>query len=877
MPGQTDVRVPDPSTTAVVVLGASEWPNARLFEPAPQFANSAHEFIEYICAANGFNLKEAHLLNLFDSDDEQPVIVRKIADFLLQLRRKLSNSGQNLADVITFYVGHGGFDIGSNSTYFLAIRKTSAPDYLGSSLSAASLRRALREHAGNARHYLILDCCFAAAAATAYLQMSNAAQGAIAQIQESFPPSGTALLCAAGALIPAKAKRDAKYTMFSEGLFEVLTQGAPTAAERLTIGDVARMIRDHLRIKYEDEAVRPEVHSPEQAKGNVADVPLFRNADATILGLNLPDPGDLVATVKAVANDATRVHQWLNKFVRESHVGKSGYAIKDRLKSWESIQAAVQRKKEEDPKYSPETVTDASGIRLVTLFQADLPGTLNEFIELIDTADQGAGGGFETDPIDHVLIYSSRDENDPLSIDKPVVRVLEAAGLKHKLRGRLPSSYSSIHVIINAWADFNKLRAHSKVEVQLRSVFEDAWSEINNRLDYAPKRGALPIDATHGGVEPQNVAGVPGSQHLCALKSLVDSCAQFAELIRRQYLGPLDGSPGLERRPQPADRTVETAASFGDCNELVRDAVNTALRARDEAQKIPITDNQRRGRAFGDAANAFEFARSLLESNPPADRSSYQVLDRRLRALSAYCLMLTEKVELVNRAEKILRPLLDEEKDDPVPCYRLGQILQKESKFAEANELFEDGVRRLRKSNLSADHWLRSSLPRSLGYNNWNLATLEADDHKKRALLEKALRFTGQALQAARTEQHENVARNNIIYFILDLMPLVDNKSQLLSALKEHFEVLNKHADLEKESWLRLDTLMRAAYHIGELRLAKIVAERLMEYFDKRMFGDEEKAGWREKIPSERELSTLSSVETDVYHFAQRVLLREVR
>jgi hypothetical protein len=272
----------DPATTAVVVLGASEWPAAKQFEPAIQFANSARKFIEFLLAPNGFNLDRQNLLDLFDTEDEQPVIVRKIDDFLASTIVKLEQSGQSLTDVITFYVGHGGFDTGSNGAYFLSIRKTNPIDYLGSSLSASSLRRALREHARTARHYLILDCCFAAAAVAPYIQMSATAQAAVAQVQESFPSSGTALLCAAGASVPARAKRKATYTMFSEGLLDILNMGAPNAPEWLSITDLADAIRGLLRARYADEAVRPEVHCPEQPKGSVTGVPLFRNPTAFI-------------------------------------------------------------------------------------------------------------------------------------------------------------------------------------------------------------------------------------------------------------------------------------------------------------------------------------------------------------------------------------------------------------------------------------------------------------------------------------------------------------------------------------------------------------------------------------------------------------------
>ncbi len=219
--------------------------------------------------------------------------------------------------------------------------------------------------------------------------------------------------------------------------------------------------------------------------------------------------------------------------------------------------------------------------------------------------------------------------------------------------------------------------------------------------------------------------------------------------------------------------------------------------------------------------------------------------------------MFTGNEEFVNKAEQILRELLDEDKNDAVPCYKLGQILEGTKKYEEARQLFEEGVRRLGRTNLAPDHWLRSSLPRGLGYIIWNFARTEADDEKRRALLEAALSSTGDALHAARTEPHQDMARNNFIYYALDLMPLVKDQSGLMSAVKEHFAVLNDRADLEHDDMERLDTLMRAAFHIGEIRRAKDVAEQLMERFDAKIFGNGSKDAWREKIPSERDLARL--------------------
>src|SRR5947208_14337445 len=107
---------PAPDTTAVIILGASEFPLAPQFEAAPQFARSAAVFHNFMLDRDGFNLPSKNLLPLFDTSSEQPVVIRQIANFLLEKKRDFESNGRCLSDVIFYYVGHGEFDTSANST-----------------------------------------------------------------------------------------------------------------------------------------------------------------------------------------------------------------------------------------------------------------------------------------------------------------------------------------------------------------------------------------------------------------------------------------------------------------------------------------------------------------------------------------------------------------------------------------------------------------------------------------------------------------------------------------------------------------------------------------------------------------------------------------
>lgn len=123
------------------------------------------------------------------------------------------------------------------------------------------------------RRYLILDCCFSA---TVFREFQSAPLAtACAKLQEHFPSRGTALLCSSNAkdasLVPPNERR----TMFSDALVEVLCTGDLSLGPRFSISELSGMIRTCLQQKYKNSWVRPEVHSPDQRDGEIADILLF--------------------------------------------------------------------------------------------------------------------------------------------------------------------------------------------------------------------------------------------------------------------------------------------------------------------------------------------------------------------------------------------------------------------------------------------------------------------------------------------------------------------------------------------------------------------------------------------------------------------------
>ena len=274
---------PSPQTTLVILLGASEWPYSPDFHSSESFANSAKSLKDYFLDAFELGLPKENLLDLFNSNHSSDDIDKEIGDFLEKRILEMRKARRDARDVLVYFVGHGGF-CGNDLDYYLAIRRTRTANPAASGMRIATLAHTLKERARHLRRIIILDCCFAASA-TRFFQNLEPTQAAIAQTFEAFkvqekgvgfPMKGTSLLCSSRHNIPSLIAPNGQYTMFSQALLRVLRAEGLSQEANFTLRTIARLAEDFLHSIYR-EAPRPEVHSPDQSEGDVADVPFFPN------------------------------------------------------------------------------------------------------------------------------------------------------------------------------------------------------------------------------------------------------------------------------------------------------------------------------------------------------------------------------------------------------------------------------------------------------------------------------------------------------------------------------------------------------------------------------------------------------------------------
>ncbi len=224
-------------------------------------------------------------------------------------------SSQATRDVLVYFIGHAGF-AEESSDYYLAIGRTRKNNPEISGLRIVSLAKTVKENTRRLRRILILDCCYAASAFNAFQAQGGPEEAARIQTLDAFSgprlrrdaqhlgwsTQGTALLCSSSRVKPSRLGEH--YTEFSEALLHVLNTGFADELEYMSLDTVASLVRGFLD-ETGSRAPRPEVHSPDQSEGDIADIPFFPNPRAEEERARI----DEEARVKAQQEEQARIDE----------------------------------------------------------------------------------------------------------------------------------------------------------------------------------------------------------------------------------------------------------------------------------------------------------------------------------------------------------------------------------------------------------------------------------------------------------------------------------------------------------------------------------------------------------------------------------------
>jgi hypothetical protein len=272
----------DPRRAVAIILGARVFPKSPGLEVhGTRFSNSAFAFRKYL--ENVLGIPRRFILDLFDDNRSPSEILNDISADLARHLTEMRSNNTPVQDLFFYYVGHGFLEGKNISDLCLAIRATDVDNLEITTLEMRRLAWVIRSRAGFQRRYLILDCCYGAAASRAWSQSAGPAQLAMRSTLSLFPnespTQGTALLCAAESNKEANALGKRGLTTFSDALLECLEGGRSELGARVSLNSLHAMILEYLRDNYRDtdRFVRPKVESPEASEGDVALFPVFPN------------------------------------------------------------------------------------------------------------------------------------------------------------------------------------------------------------------------------------------------------------------------------------------------------------------------------------------------------------------------------------------------------------------------------------------------------------------------------------------------------------------------------------------------------------------------------------------------------------------------
>ncbi|NBC33282.1 MAG: hypothetical protein GVY13_11460 [Alphaproteobacteria bacterium] len=561
----------------------------------------------------------------------------------------------------------------------------------------------------------------------------------------------------------------------------------------------------------------------------------------------------------------------------------SALSMKSRIKERRSILRKVLKKRAEGMSdFQPEHLNDILGIRIVTYFQSGVTKTVNEILKMVKHESQYRSP-FIKDLLIESVIYTSRPENDPLSITESVRKVILDAGLSNvpRIEGK-ETQYSSVHLILGCKSKIEKEENSDEdfvfpFEIQVRSTLEEAWGEIDHRLRYSISRGSA--------------SNITWNKHLNALKAMMDGCIQYVEVIHEQAAE----TSGLLVQESQAKRSAE--APIDALSELVEapTEVTTAFKKIytiiEEAKSTklePLAQDLFKKSATELRVLISDKKDYLYQNEDAARKASYW-----LRMERAFCLLNTGESNDLVKAEQIYEEIQKDYPNDSVSRYRHGYILRRRESYDEALSALFEAKEILDNENdrrITGDHWIRAALRRTIGYTYWRKSSkcgvTNAGRSERRKLLQDAISWTREAFKIAGDEQERIACINNLVYYGWE--------ERQGSNANTEFHVL----DTEMGNWIhelaeftsrqpdhrytRYDTLCRGYLSVGDVAKARRVAEHVVDLL-------KEVGLIRQHVPREEVDSvqmddflrgtiahSLDGDERDAFVFADRLLARPV-
>lgn len=344
--------------------------------------------------------------------------------------------------------------------------------------------------------------------------------------------------------------------------------------------------------------------------------------------------------------------------------------IKSRVKSLESVEDKIRLKVLTKPDYCFGDITDLVGFRFVCHFQGDVEQVIGLILNMIRDKTT------LTELVEDPRLYITTSHNQE-ALKASIEKVFEEYGVKLHCESK-DSRYTSIHFVTKV------ANSDIVVEIQVRTVFEDAWSEIEHAIKYK-NHGLVPSSA---------------ERHLRVLNSYVQSCSEYSEAI----VGDLKSDPIEKSGIKPM---VTEPVEFEEAPAFIRGILQETVRLQ--------ADSQYRNAVL----SIIEFERANEEALC-ADREA----DYLLQMEKGLCyLSLGEP----NEALAIYATLVKHGQDNAMLCFRQAEAWRLLGEFNKAKDYLELAIQKLADGSAREKReiaWLENKIPLKLSYVLWKLGNI---------------------------------------------------------------------------------------------------------------------------------------------------------
>lgn len=530
----------------------------------------------------------------------------------------------------------------------------------------------------------------------------------------------------------------------------------------------------------------------------------------------------------------------LLKYLDSSDISTLCYAYKYRVKKQEKLMEKKARKVEEKSGYEIESITDVVGLRLVTLFRHEMPEIIEKVILAILHEDDIKPNPFCKSKIEEIIIYSNNPEFDEIVREiKDNLRKYELPEINSPEVCKSAEGYSSIHVVTRVEEKVEELsegKYYVPIEIQIRTVFEDAWGEIDHKYGYVVRVGK------DKGNPISNAGYVKG--HLKVLKKFSDACAEYADIIYKE--ASPDYSPSL-----PAGKIISVDADqdiFSRFIELeVPDTfIDKYQYAREEKRK-----------AFEDVFSKANISKYMQAAESFDDViSEEECVDDGLSLLYYYskmneavCLMTTNETDNVEQAHHVYLLLEEKYQTYPLIKMRMAQALSKLGRNGESLNKYSDAKECMQKikNNVSRDVWtdelprvdyvhMIRMLPKIYGFELWKKSRLIEDEENRIELIEKAYLETKEGYDVLEIDDDEKIKYiNNLLYYAIDYLNQDPDSGssfyqKVINEIDGYASELENKIDISQcEDIELLDTLALANEYLDNNEKAVFIANRVLD------------------------------------------------